>query len=64
MLLWIPVNRAMFTGNDTTPPADELANYAEAAAVAFLVAHRAATAAQRGANTVDRDTTQHRSVKS
>lgn len=38
MLLWIPVNRAMFTG-DSTMSKSELQRLAGAAAVAFLAAY-------------------------
>jgi TetR/AcrR family transcriptional repressor of mexJK operon len=43
MLLWIPVNRAMFTGDDTAPPPKEAASYAKAATHAFLMAYSTTT---------------------
>jgi TetR/AcrR family transcriptional regulator, mexJK operon transcriptional repressor len=43
LLLWIPVNRAMFTGDHTSSKAD-LESYADAAASTFLRAYAAAPA--------------------
>ena len=39
MLLWIPVNRAMFTGNYTHYSGRQLERYADAAVSAFLTGH-------------------------
>jgi TetR/AcrR family transcriptional repressor of mexJK operon len=39
MLLWIPVNRAMFTGDETPLPSKRAAAYARAATRAFLDAY-------------------------
>jgi TetR/AcrR family transcriptional regulator, mexJK operon transcriptional repressor len=39
MLLWIPVNRAMFTGNHAYHSGRELEKYADAAVSAFLTGH-------------------------
>jgi TetR/AcrR family transcriptional regulator, mexJK operon transcriptional repressor len=39
MLLWIPINRAMFTGNDTGATKAELARHATATTTAFLAAY-------------------------
>jgi len=39
MLLWIPVNRAMFTGNHAEYTARQLERYADAAVSAFLTGH-------------------------
>lgn len=39
LLLWIPVNRAMFTGEETSYTKDQLDEYAEAASRAFLRAY-------------------------
>src|SRR5262245_23976107 len=39
MLLWIPVNKAMFTGDDSAPSANDTAGYAKAATRAFLDAY-------------------------
>jgi len=44
LLLWIPVNQAMFTGDDTSSKA-HLESYADAAAKTFLRAYAAAPAA-------------------
>ena len=35
MLLWIPINKAMFTGDDTAPSPKHTASYAKAATRAF-----------------------------
>jgi TetR/AcrR family transcriptional repressor of mexJK operon len=43
MLLWIPLNRAMFTGDDTAPSPEHAASYAHAATRAFLAAYGTAT---------------------
>lgn len=40
MILWIPVNRAMFCGDNERFPPEELARYAEAGVTTFLAAHR------------------------
>jgi TetR/AcrR family transcriptional repressor of mexJK operon len=40
MLLWIPINKAMFTGDDTAPSPTHTASYAQAATRAFLNAYR------------------------
>jgi TetR/AcrR family transcriptional repressor of mexJK operon len=39
MLLWIPINKAMFTGDDTAPPQQRTSHYATAATRAFLDAY-------------------------
>ena len=39
MLLWIPVNKAMFTGNETTVTQTELKRYAKQATLTFLAAY-------------------------
>ena len=39
MLLWIPLNKAMFTGDDTALPPKRTADYAKAATRAFLGAY-------------------------
>lgn len=39
LLLWIPVNRAMFTGEESSYTKDQLHEYAEAASRAFLRAY-------------------------
>ena len=39
LLLWIPVNRAMFTGEEAGPTKEELEAYADAAVQAFLRAY-------------------------
>jgi hypothetical protein len=44
MLLWIPLNKAMFTGEDTTPSPQRAGRYAKAATRAFLNAYGAAPA--------------------
>jgi TetR/AcrR family transcriptional repressor of mexJK operon len=41
MLLWIPLNKAMFTGDDTALPPKRTADYAKAATRAFLGAYGA-----------------------
>jgi len=41
LLLWIPVNQAMFTGNDEPYTKAELDRYADAAVNAFLAAYSA-----------------------
>lgn len=43
MLLWIPLNKAMFTGNETPYSQAELHEHADAAVDAFLSTHKAAT---------------------
>lgn len=45
LLLWIPINRTMFSGRPDVVTADELAGYARAGAAAFLRAYRAREAA-------------------
>ena len=40
MVLWIPVNRAMFTGSSDDDASAALERYAQAAASAFLRAYR------------------------
>ena len=40
MILWIPVNRAMFCGDSERFTQAELARYAEAGVSTFLAAHR------------------------
>lgn len=40
MLLWIPINRAMFTGDDTGASKAELARHAAATTSAFIAAYR------------------------
>jgi TetR/AcrR family transcriptional regulator, mexJK operon transcriptional repressor len=40
MILWIPVNRVMFCGDDERFTADELKRYADAGVRTFLAAHR------------------------
>ena len=39
MILWVPVNRAMFCGEEAALPAAEVERYAAAGAHAFLAAH-------------------------
>ena len=39
MLLWIPINKAMFTGDDTAPLPKHAASDAKAATRAFLNAY-------------------------
>jgi TetR/AcrR family transcriptional repressor of mexJK operon len=39
MLLWIPINRAMFTGNDSGATKAELARHARATTTVFLEAY-------------------------
>ena len=39
LLLWIPVNRVMFCGDDARSTDADLARYAEAAVRAFLAAY-------------------------
>jgi TetR/AcrR family transcriptional repressor of mexJK operon len=43
MLLWIPLNKAMFTGDDTAPSAEHTASYANAATRTFLAAYGTTT---------------------
>jgi TetR/AcrR family transcriptional repressor of mexJK operon len=43
MLLWIPVNKAMFTGDDSPPSPKQAASYAAAATRAFLDAYATST---------------------
>ncbi len=49
MLLWIPVNKAMFTGNENAVTDAELKHYAQSATHTFLAAHapRSGTGRQR-----------------
>lgn len=47
LLLWIPVNRAMFTGNHSSRKTD-LDRYADAAVLAFLNGHRALSSGPKG----------------
>ena len=47
MLLWIPVNKAMFTGNDNAVTEAELKRYAESATHTFLAAHAPPSGADR-----------------
>jgi TetR/AcrR family transcriptional regulator, mexJK operon transcriptional repressor len=42
MILWIPVNRVMFCGDDERFSDKELKRYADAGVRAFLAAHRPA----------------------
>ncbi len=49
MLLWIPVNKAMFTGNDNAVSTADLKRYAENATRTFLAAHTTSTTADRRA---------------
>lgn len=46
MLLWIPVNRAMFTGNHAYYTGRQLERYADAAVSAFLSGHSSARSAR------------------
>ncbi|MBO3747087.1 TetR/AcrR family transcriptional regulator [Streptosporangiaceae bacterium NEAU-GS5] len=41
LMLWVPVNRVMFTGDDTQFTAEDLDRYADAGAHAFLAAYKA-----------------------
>jgi hypothetical protein len=40
MILWVPVNRVMFCGEDAALPPAEIGRYASAGARAFLTAYR------------------------
>jgi AcrR family transcriptional regulator len=42
LVLWVPMNLAMFTGDDTLPPADEVTRIATSGVRVFLAAYRAA----------------------
>jgi TetR/AcrR family transcriptional repressor of mexJK operon len=47
MLLWIPINKAMFTGNDNAVTKAELKRYADSATQAFLATHTPLTEYRR-----------------
>lgn len=47
MLLWIPINKVMFTGNENAVTEAELIRYAESATQTFLAAHASPSGADR-----------------
>jgi TetR/AcrR family transcriptional repressor of mexJK operon len=49
LVLWVPMNRAMFTGDDTPPPPAEVDRIATAGVRVFLAAYSSAGAARGGA---------------
>jgi len=49
LVLWVPMNRAMFTGDDTLPPAEEITRIATAGVRVFLAAYSPADASRLGA---------------